>query len=73
MTQVCEKISNSETKQDTLLKLGIQLLYTCSYFLKTKNKNLFFWKKWAKVFFKVWEQLQDKHSKLMQTLTHKKL
>ena len=32
MTQVREKIRNLETKRDTLLKLGIQLLDRCSYF-----------------------------------------
>ena len=42
MIQVYENVHNLETKQDTLLKLGIQLLCTCSYVLKIKNENRFF-------------------------------
>ena len=37
--RVHEKSRSLEMKRDTLLKLGIQLLYRCSYLLKIKNEN----------------------------------
>ena len=40
-----KKLVTLETNRDMLLKHGIQRLYTCSYFLKIKNANRFFWPK----------------------------
>ena len=42
-----EKTCNLEIKRDTLLKFGIQLLYTCRYILKIKTKIEFIWPEWG--------------------------